>query len=224
MPNNDDLTARANAERSALEQMWGSVPRPVFSGGNVVSLLRGGDALFPAMVEAIDAARHEICVASYIFHDDPAADRVAAALIRAAQRGVQVQVVIDGFGTLGGVSALQRRLCDGDVQVAVYRPIDRWWNWLQPGQLRRLHLKLCVVDAEVGFVGGINLMDDRFDLNHGWSDAPRLDFAVQVSGPIAGPIHQAAIAVWSRAHLGRTFKDEARPSCAVPSRWPACGG
>ncbi len=209
MPNPDDLAARAHAERFALEQMWGAVPRPVFSGGNQVSLLRGGDALFPAMVQAIDGARHEVCVATYIFHDDAAADRVAAALIRAAQRGILVKVVIDGFGTLGGASALQHRLCEGGVQVAVYRPIDRWWNWLQPGQLRRLHLKLCVVDAEIGFVGGINLMDDRYDLHHGWSDAPRLDFAVQASGPITGPIHQAAIAVWSRAHLGRTFKDEA---------------
>jgi cardiolipin synthase A/B len=209
MPSDDVLRARAHAERSALEQMWGSVPRPVFSGGNTVDLLRGGDALFPAMIDAIDAARHEVCVATYIFHDDPAADQVAAALIRAAQRGVLTQVVIDGFGTLVGVSALQRRLCEGGVQVAVYRPIDRWWNWLQPGQLRRLHLKLCVVDAEIGFVGGINLMDDRYDLSHGWSDAPRLDFAVRVNGPITGPIHQATIAAWSRAHLGQTFKGEA---------------
>ncbi len=208
MPN-DPLAARAAVARAALTTIWGAVPRPVFSGGNAVSLLRGGDALFPAMVAAIDAARHEICLATYIFHDDPAADRVADALIRAAQRGVRVQVVIDGFGTLGGVSALQRRLSDGGVQMAVYRPIDRWWNWLQPGQLRRLHLKLCVVDAKIGFVGGVNLIDDRYDLNHGWSDVPRLDFAVQASGPITGAIHQAAIAVWSRAHLGRTFKDEA---------------
>ena len=201
--------ARTAAAREALEKLWGAVPRPVFSGGNVVSLLRGGDALFPAMVAAIDAARQEVCLATYIFNDDPTAVRVADALIRAAQRGVRVQVVIDGFGTLGGVSALQRRLSDGGVQLAVYRPIDRWWNWLQPGQLRRLHLKLCVVDAEIGFVGGVNLIDDRYDLNHGWSEVPRLDFAVRASGPITGPIHQAAIAVWSRAHLGRTFKDEA---------------
>lgn len=206
----DDSSARAAAaERSALEQLWGAVPRPVFSGGNSVGLLRGGDALFPALVEAIDAARHEVCLATYIFHADPAADRVTVALINAAQRGVQVKVVLDGFGMLGRLGDLQRRLCEAGVQVAVYRPIDRWWNWLQPGQLRRLHLKLCVVDAEIGFVGGINVMDDRFDLNHGWTDEPRLDFAVQASGPVVGPIHQATIAAWTRAHLGSAFKDEA---------------
>jgi cardiolipin synthase len=199
----------AAAERSALEQLWGVVPRPIFSGGNVVRLLRGGDALFPALVEAIDEARHEVCLATYIFHDDPAADRITQALIHAVQRGVQVKVVLDGFGMLGRLFALQRRLTEAGVQVAVYRPLDRWWNWLQPGQLRRLHLKLCVVDAEIGFVGGINLMDDRFDLNHGVTDEPRLDFAVRVTGPVTGPIHQATIAAWSRAHLGSAFKEEA---------------
>ena len=98
---------------------------------------------------------------------------------------------------------------DAGVQVAVYRPIDRWWNWLQPGQLRRLHLKLCVVDAEVGFVGGINLIDDRLDINHGPTEQPRLDFAVRVSGPVAAPIHQAALAAWTRAHLGHSLRQEA---------------
>jgi cardiolipin synthase len=205
----DGPSARAAAERSALEQLWGVVPRPLFSGGNSVRLLCGGDALFPALVEAIAAARHEVCLATYIFHDDPAAERVAQALIQAVQRGVQVKVVLDGFGMLGRLFELQRRLTEGGVQVAVYRPLDRWWNWLQPGQLRRLHLKLCVIDAETGFVGGINLMDDRYDLNHGWTETPRLDFAVQVTGPVTGPIHQATIAAWSRAHLGSAFKEEA---------------
>lgn len=206
----DGSSARAAAaERSALERLWGALPRPVFSGGNAVRLLRGGDALFPSLVEAIDAARHEVCLATYIFHDEHAARRVTVALIAAAQRGVRVKVVLDGFGMLGRLDELHRRLSEGGVQVAVYRSLDRWWNWLQPGQLRRLHLKLCVVDAEIGFVGGINLMDDRYDLNHGWTDEPRLDFAVRVTGPVTGPIHQATIAAWSRAHLGSAFKEEA---------------
>src|SRR6185369_903848 len=92
--------------------------------------------------------------------------------------------------------------------LAVFRPIHRWWNWLQPGQLRRLHQKLCVVDGEVAFVGGINIIDDRLDLNHGWGDAPRLDFAVEVRGPVVAPIEQAGRAVWSRAQLGRDFREE----------------
>jgi cardiolipin synthase len=205
-----DPSARAEAaSRSALSQLWHVVPRPVFSGGNTVRLLRGGDALFPAMVEAIAAARHEVCLATYIFHDDHGAAAVAEALVAAARRGVVVKVVLDGFGTLGRLNGLRQRLNEAGVQLTVYRPIDRWWNWLQPGQLRRLHLKLCVIDAEVGFVGGINLIDDRFDINHGLTEQPRLDFAVRLSGPVVAPVHQATLAAWTRAHLGHSFKHEA---------------
>ena len=211
-PSADRATERSpggSAERRALEQLWGTMPRPVFSGGNAVRLLRGGDALFPALVRAIDGARHEVLLATYIFHDDPSGERIAQALAQAAHRGVKVKVVIDGFGSLGRLSTLHDRLCEAGVDVAIFRPIDRWWNWLQPGQLRRLHLKLCVIDADLGFVGGINLIDDRYDLTHGWSEQPRLDFAVEVSGPVVGPIHQATMAAWTRAHLGRAFKEEA---------------
>jgi cardiolipin synthase A/B len=92
----------------------------------------------------------------------------------------------------------------------VFRPLDRWYAWLQPGQLRRLHQKLCVVDQAVAFVGGINVIDDRHDLNHGWSDAPRLDFAVEVGGPLAAQVHAVTRAMWARARLGHAWRDEVR--------------
>jgi hypothetical protein len=47
---------------------WHGVPLPVYSGGNEVELLRGGDALFPAQIDAIRHARHEVWLATYIFH------------------------------------------------------------------------------------------------------------------------------------------------------------
>jgi cardiolipin synthase len=92
--------------------------------------------------------------------------------------------------------------------MAVFRPVDRWWRWLQPGQLRRLHQKLCVVDGELGFVGGINLLDDRLDIHHGLTEQPRLDFAVALRGPVVTQVAQAARAVWTRAWLGRDFGEE----------------
>ena len=184
------------------------MPRAVFTGGNEVRLLRGGDELFPAMRRAIAAARHEIWLATYIFHTDPAALGMAEALCEAARRGVQVRVVIDGFGSRSTLPVLQPLLCEAGVGVAVFRPIHRWWNWLQPGQLRRLHQKLCVVDGEVAYVGGVNLIDDRLDITHGWTDEPRLDFAVELRGPVVEPVEQAGRAVWSRAHLGQGLREE----------------
>ncbi|HEX6362375.1 MAG TPA: phospholipase D-like domain-containing protein, partial [Albitalea sp.] len=201
----------AETDFASLLDPWGRMlPRAAFTGGNDVRLLRGGDQLFPAMLGAIAAARHEIWLATYIFHTDPAALRIARALADAARRGVQVRVVVDGFGTRSTLPVVREILCEADVGLAVFRPLHRWWNWLQPGQLRRLHQKLCVVDGRIGFVGGINVIDDRVDLHHGRTEAPRLDFAVSVSGPAVRAIEQAARAVWTRAWLGHDFGDEMR--------------
>jgi len=187
---------------------WHGVPLPVYSGGNEVELLRGGDALFPAQIDAIRHARHEVWLATYIFHHDNAGAELVAALRAAAQRGVRVRVVVDGFGSKASLPWLREQLAGSHVALAVFRPIDRWWRWLQPGQLRRLHQKLCVVDGERGFVGGVNIIDDRMDLNIGPIESPRLDYAVGLRGPVVEPVAQAARAVWTRAWLGRDFGEE----------------
>jgi cardiolipin synthase len=189
---------------------WTAVPAPQFVGGNRVDLLQGGDALFPCMLQAIDAAEREIWLATYIFHDDPAATAIADALKRAAARGVAVHVVVDGFGSIATMDGVKAMFADSGVRLEVFRPLDRWYAWLQPGQLRRLHQKLCVCDGQTAFVGGINLIDDRHDMNHGWVDAPRLDFAVQVTGPLAEPIGLTTRAMWARAHLSRGWRQEVR--------------
>jgi cardiolipin synthase len=204
--------------RDTLRELAG-VPVPRFVGGNRVALLQGGDALFPRMVKAIAAAEHEVWLATYIFHDDPAAQAVAGALIAAAARGVRVRVVVDGFGSIKSLPAVRARFAGSAVQLEVFRPLDRWWAWLQPGQLRRLHQKLCVCDVPggsglVAFVGGINLIDDRHDLNHGWADQPRLDFAVELQGPLAAQARATTRAMWARAHLARHWRREFREAAA----------
>lgn len=207
--------------RDTLRELAG-VPVPRFVGGNTITLLQGGDALFPRMEAAIAAARQEVWLATYIFHDDPAAQRVAQSLIDAAARGVAVRVVIDGFGSIKSLPAVRARFAGSAVQLEVFRPLDRWWAWLQPGQLRRLHQKLCVCDGgndqddgvATAFVGGINLIDDRHDLNHGWSEQPRLDFAVELRGPLAQSARATARAMWTRAHLARHWRSEFRLAAA----------
>jgi cardiolipin synthase A/B len=212
---------------NSLDRWWSLVPRPVFTGGNQVRLLQGGDELFPAMCEAIDHAQHEVWLATYIFHNDDASLKVVDALGRAANRGVRVRVVVDGFGSKATLSQLKERWAHNTsgaglfsrrqaqtnpsgVAMAVFRPMHGWWSWLHPGQMRRLHQKLCVVDGRHAFVGGINIMDDRLDLRHGRTEQPRLDFAVGVQGPVARSIEQAVRAVWTRAWLGRDFGEELR--------------
>ncbi|MDC8786664.1 cardiolipin synthase ClsB [Roseateles koreensis] len=197
---------------------WPTPAAGSFTGGNEVHLLRGGDALFPQQNQAIDQAQREVWLATYIFNDDSAGQNLVASLQGAAARGVKVRVVVDGFGTKACLSWLREALDRPGIALAVFRPIDRWWRWLQPGQLRRLHQKLCVVDGQQAFVGGINVVDDCIDIHKGALDAPRLDFAVALQGPIVGAVSQAARAIWTRAWLGRDIAEELR--VLVRSREP----
>jgi cardiolipin synthase len=190
------------------ESAWYTQRDAQYSGGNEVTLLTGGDQLFPAMHAAIARAHHDVWLATYIFHDDAAARAMADALIAAAHRGVRVRVVVDGFGSKATLSALRRWFDGSGVALAVFRPIDRWYAWLQPGQLRRLHQKLMATDSEQAFVGGINIIDDRNDLNHGATAEARLDFAVALRGPVVAPVAQTARAMWTRAAFGRDWRDE----------------
>lgn len=183
---------------------------PLLQGGHAVELLRGGDALFPAMRAAFERAQHDIWLASYIVHHDAVSLELAAALAAAARRGVRVRLVVDGFGSRHALDAWSRALQGSGAALAVFRPLSRWWHWLRPGQLRRLHQKLCVVDGSVGFVGGINVIDDRIDLHHGVLAAPRLDFAVQLSGPVLTEVEAQLRHLWARSWIGHDHGEEWR--------------
>lgn len=184
------------------------LPSARLVGGNQIELLEGGDQLFPSMLDAMARARSEVWLATYIFHNDAAARRVADGLRDAARRGVKVRVVVDGFGSHDQLPALRQWLTEPGIELEVFRPLERWWSWLTPGQLRRLHQKLCVVDADVAFVGGINIIDDRLDLTHGITETPRLDFAVALRGPLVQAVRTTARAMWTRARLGHQWRDE----------------
>ena len=179
-----------------------------FVGDNSVELLQGGDELFPAMQRALAAARRQVWLASYIFHDDEAGQAMLEALRTAARRGVEVQVLVDGFGSMASLAALRRGLAADGVQLDVFRPLERWSAWLQPAQLRRLHHKLCVVDDAVAFVGGINILDDRNDLSHGRSDRPRLDYAVELRGPVVAQVQHLVQSLVARTRLGHEWRSE----------------
>jgi cardiolipin synthase len=186
------------------------MPPGRFVGGNTARLLRGGDELFTAMCDAIAGARKQVWLATYIFELDAAGQRLCDAFIAAANRGVQVRLVIDGFGARSSLPRLRERLGESAVAIDVFRPLDRWWSWLQPQHLRRLHQKLCAIDDEVAFVGGINIIDDRHDLVHGELVLPRLDFAVELRGPVAPQVQRMVHALSVRARFGRAWRQQVR--------------
>jgi cardiolipin synthase len=170
--------------------------------GHALKLLKGGAMLFAALVEAIDGARAEVMVETYIFEFVGATVAVAEALERAAARGVTVRVVVDGIGTGELPAEWRRRWLAAGVRWRVYNPA-RGWRILLPARWRRLHRKLCVVDAKICFCGGINLLDDYFDPTRGALDEPRFDFAVRVTGPLVEDAHETMTRLWLRMQAAR---------------------
>ena len=170
--------------------------------GHRLTLLGGGEALFPALTDAIANARAEVMLETYIFEFAGSVIGVAEALEAAARRGVRVQVVVDGVGTGDVPADWQRRWKEAGVHWRVFNPA-RGWRLLLPARWRRLHRKLCVVDGDIGFCGGINLLDDFFDPNHGTLDQPRFDFAVRIGGPLVDDMHDTMARLWARLQVTR---------------------
>ena len=173
-----------------------------FAKDHRVHLLQGAQELFPALIEAMDAALSDIQFETYIFDFTGAGAQVAEALIRAAQRGVRTHLVVDGVGTGPLPKAWQQRMKSAGVQVRVYSPLGPL-GLLLPHRWRRLHLKLGEVDGLVVFCGGINVLDDLYDPNYGDLDAPRFDFAVQATGSLAAQASQTMELLWWGMQAGR---------------------
>lgn len=165
--------------------------------GHQVQLLQGGQAFFPTLIEDIDRSVHEVRIETYIFSVMAAGEQVAVALERAAQRGVSVFLVVDGVGTPRIPAEWVTRFNAAGVQWRIFSPLGRL-GVLIPSRWRRLHRKLCVLDGTVAYCGGINLLDDFYDPNHGALDAPRFDFAVRVTGPLVQSVHEATVQFWWR--------------------------
>lgn len=174
--------------------------RPRFITGNRIALLQNGEAFFPALEEAIRAARGSVWLETYIFSNDAIGRRVRDALTDAASRGVEVRLVIDGFGSAGLPQGWWQAFERAGGELRVYRPGHRWWP-LKRSQLRRLHRKLVVVDRQLAFAGGINIQDD-WDIPG--QTAPRFDFAVRVEGPLVARMAMAMEKLWWRLNRGHT--------------------
>ncbi|MDO9221318.1 MAG: cardiolipin synthase ClsB [Thiobacillus sp.] len=185
--------------------------------GNRLRLLQNGSDFFPALIAAIDAAQSEIHLETYIFNADPTAGTVRDALMRAALRGVQVRVLIDGVGSRELPAGWLEALKTAGISVLIYRPIVSGWL-SNPHNLRRLHRKLVVIDARIAFVGGMNLMDDFEPVRF---DSPRLDFSVEVQGPLLAHIHRQARHLWWLIALTQRQTGERKAVCE-PS-WPTDG-
>ena len=176
--------------------------RPLVAGNSIEALVDGVQA-YPAMLEAIESARGSVMLASYIFNGDGIGAQFVDALARAAQRGVEVRVLIDDVDVRFTRSSAAKPLSRAGVRVGIFNPP------IVPARMNAVHLrnhrKILVVDGALGFTGGMNI-DRRYWNSQAPAEAYR-DLHFRMRGPV----------------VARCI-DDGPDDSAEPLRWSIVGG
>ena len=154
--------------------------------GNKVTDLQNGEAIFPAMLEAIRGAQKTVTFETYIYWSGEIGKKFTEALQERARAGVTIKVMIDWAGSIKMEDSMLQGLKDAGIDVQQYRPL-KWYNL---GRLNnRTHRKLLVVDGRVGFTGGVGIAD-QWDGNAQDPDHWR-DLHFRIEGPVVAQVQAA---------------------------------
>jgi cardiolipin synthase len=155
-----------------------------WTSGNAVELLENGETFFPAVFDAIRNARHSVVLETFIIFEDKVGNELHSVLREAAQRGVRVDVTVDGYGSADLTPAFIEGLTSAGAGFHVFDPKPRMLG-LRTNIFRRMHRKIVVVDNELAFVGGINFSADHLA---DYGPEAKQDYAVSVRGPLVEQI------------------------------------
>lgn len=155
--------------------------------GSVATTYTYGAVLFDDMLEAIAGAKHRVLLETYIIKGDEMGRRFKAALVEAANRGVDVRVIYDGFANL--VVRPSFLTFPAPIKVLRYPVWDAGWKFISPRRLGRDHRKILVVDDTVGFVGGYNI-GSAYATE--WRDTH-----LKIEGPAVWDLDNAFIDFWN---------------------------
>ena len=159
--------------------------RPRWKGGNRIRLLENGDELFPAVFYAIESARYEVILETFILFQDKVGLALHACLVAAAQRGVLIDVTVDHYGSPDLTTDFIGSLASVGVRFHVFDPRPLLFGRLRTNLFRRMHRKIVVVDGSKAFVGGINYAADHL---RDFGPEAKQDYAVEIEGPIVDDI------------------------------------
>jgi cardiolipin synthase len=214
-----DVTAAPSVDSPEfLASISGVAGSPLRDGGTV-QLLNNGDAFFPSLLQAIREARKTINIEVFIWEPGKASDMVFPALIERAKAGVEVRLLLDGFGCLKTPDEDVKALRAAGGRVEFFRP-PRF------GKLtsfhKRTHRRAIVMDGVVAFTGGMAIGDKwlgNADTDESWRDS-----MVRVTGPFASTVQTAFAAPWSHTAgeilVGEKFYPPYPPEPIVPGRGP----
>lgn len=177
-----------------LARLAESVSNSHVTAGNAISLHSDTDETLDRMIEAIDGAKEHVHLLSYIYLCDGAGTRVAAALQRAARRGVTVRLLVDGLGSRGFLrSDLCREIRANGVHLAEALPVNPFRMLVRRMDVRN-HRKLLVVDGLIAFTGSQNIAAKGFAPKARY--APWVDCSVRIEGPLVRELQLIFIEDW----------------------------
>ncbi len=167
-----------------------------FTEGNAITVLRNGDRIFPAMLEAIRSAESTVDLMTFVYWRGDIAVEFARAMSDRARAGVRVRLLIDALGGRLIDDGLVEEMDRAGVQV----------EWFRKPFLKspfksnhRLHRKVCVVDGRIAFTGGVGIAEEWCgDARH---EGEWRDTHLRVEGPAVDGLQSAFIQDW--AETGR---------------------
>ncbi|MCB1028607.1 MAG: hypothetical protein KDB24_12700 [Microthrixaceae bacterium] len=174
--------------RAAVEALVGA---PAIDD-NAVEVLRNGDEIFPAMLDAIESAEETIDFLTFIYWSGDIGRRFAEALGQASERGVAVRVLLDSLGARRISDELVESMQDRGARVEWFRPVEGQ----ELGKAHhRTHRKILVVDDVIGFIGGVGIADE-------WTGDARdetewRDTHFRVEGPAVSGLRAAFVSNWA---------------------------
>ncbi len=194
---------------------------PLLSGNSVSPLFNGEEA-YPAMLEAIEAARRRVWLTTYIFDNDGTGKAFMEALRKAAERGVDVRVLVDGAGVFMTYPRTDKVLRKMGLKVASFLPPR-----LIPPQFSinlRNHRKLLLIDEQTAFTGGMNITDTHLAhkpkakgmqaLLNKLGAATAQDLHFKVTGTIMAPLLRIFARDWQFC-TGETLEVPSVESCGA---------
>jgi cardiolipin synthase A/B len=187
-----DTVTRKAPSLAPLVRLGNQVVHQPLLAGNSVEPLINGDAAFPAMVAAIDSAKHTITFATYIFDQGKAGTMFVDALSRAMQRGVEVRVLIDDTGARYSWPSIVPKLKQARIPVARFLPTSVPFRAMAINL--RNHRKILVIDGHTAFTGGMNVRDGHLVAQK--PKRPVQDVHFRLRGPVVSYLQEVFADDW----------------------------
>ena len=190
-------------EATAQVNLGRSLSGAQLYAANTVEIFTNGKAKFDSLIQDIPNAKHSINLEYYIFNDDIIGRKIADALIKKVKEGVKVRLIYDHVGSFSVKARFFKKLRAQGVDAYPFFEVSfpllgTRVNW-------RNHRKICVIDGNVAYIGGMNIADRYID---GGKFESWRDTHTRVTGPIVQALQYSFAVDWNFMGRGLIDLDE----------------